>query len=324
MSRSVHANRLSAHADRTSLRAPGLRRCAVLAVIALVAACGKEAPPSSPPATTPEQTEGLAKSEPMPIKPLPERGHGVLHYAAGVVDVDAFSAPRRPLLEQLAHDAQFTLEGDDGAWPPLTLRLRDTPLELALPRLVGDLEYTAEWKNVNGAHRLTKLHVGAARRPVAADRGTEGALPTGEVSAALDRAIAEMHESARSAAGAAPRTEDAPRIDDSDPEARMRAVLALEPEGDQLKELERILKSDPDPRVRAAATASLENSEEFAAVRSLVDALHDPNPEVVVEVIDSLEFAADSSIVPDLEPLLAHEDAQVRQRAADAIAFFAQ
>ena len=247
----------------------------------------------------------------------------MLHYAAGLLDVDAYAAPRRPLLEQLAREAGFALEADTGDWPPLTLRLEAAPLELALPKLVGDLEYAADWKTVNGAHRLAKLKVGAVRPPSSiADAQNEDALQPGEVSAALDRALAEMRSARSGDAGATARTSDAPRIDDRDPEARMRAVLALEPEGEQLATLENILKNDPDPRVRAAATASLENSEDFAAIRSLVDALHDQDPEVVVEVIDSLEFAADASIVPDLEPLLAHDDARVRQRAADAIEFF--
>jgi HEAT repeat protein len=71
--------------------------------------------------------------------------------------------------------------------------------------------------------------------------------------------------------------------------------------------------------VRAAATVGLEDSDEFAAVQALVGALDDPNAEVVVEAIDSLEFAGDASVVPALQQVLSHPDARVRDAAAKAI-----
>src|SRR5262249_55397058 len=156
----------------------------------------------------------------------------------------------------------FALDIEASNWPPLTLRLDAAPLEVALPKLVGDLEYAAEWKTVNGTHRLTKLRVGALRQlATAVDASSDEVLPPGEVTAALDRAIAEMHDASRPGANAPEQTKVAPKIDDPDPDARIRAVLALTPEGEQLETLQHLLKSDPDPRVRAAATASLENSE---------------------------------------------------------------
>jgi HEAT repeat protein len=111
------------------------------------------------------------------------------------------------------------------------------------------------------------------------------------------------------------------RTDDPDPEVRLRAAMVLEPEEEGLNRLVDLLANDPDPRVRAAATVSLENSELFGAMEALLAALNDPNPEVVVEVIDSLEFAGDASTIRHLEPLLAHEDSSVREAASGAIAF---
>jgi HEAT repeat protein len=235
------------------------------------------------------------------------------------VSVDALAAPREPLLRQLARDAEFALASDGSEWPPLTLRIDAIPLELALPRLVGDLGYDAEWQTRNGGHRLVKLTVGTDRPRAQPGGPDEVDAAAADVSATLERAL-----EAQSAMPPSPeeRAAQAALVTDPDPEQRIRAALALEPEGEGLKQLLDMLANDPDPRVRAATTASIENSEEFAAVRALVDALHDPNPEVVVEVIDSLEFAADASIVPDLEPLLGHEDPRVRQRAAEAIDFY--
>ena len=92
----------------------------------------------------------------------------------------------------------------------------------------------------------------------------------------------------------------------------------------QLEAFDRLIEMlarDPDAGVRAATTASLENSDRIAAVNALIEALNDPSPAVVVEVIDALEFAGDASIVPQLRPLLEHHDPRVRDIAAEAIAF---
>ena len=113
-------------------------------------------------------------------------------------------------------------------------------------------------------------------------------------------------------------------LDAEDPEQRVRALLALEPEGEGLDALVRAIESDPDPRVRAAATVGLEEGEDFAALQALVGALDDPEPEVVIEVLDSLEFAGDESLAPKIEPLLAHPDARVRQAAGNAMQMLGQ
>ena len=231
-------------------------------------------------------------------------------FANGVVSIDASEAPRRALLEALAQRAGFALEAPAGALPPITLRLDAQPLEAALPRVVGDRDYRTEWELRDGSHRLAKLAIGEARYAASADAST---LRPGEVSDAVQRALQERDQALSEA-------EALRRLKDQDPETRLAAVLALDGEGETLAALAGVLERDPDPRVRAAATVGLEESEEFAAVQALVGALDDPNPEVVVEVIDSLEFAGDASVVPSLKPLLSHSDARVRKAAADAIA----
>jgi HEAT repeat protein len=243
---------------------------------------------------------------------LPARGEWQVAVAGGAISVDAFEAPRRPLLEALAARAGFALEIAPGELPPLTVRIAAQPLELALPLLVGELQYRADWASESGGHRLAKLVVGGPRQ---APLGDASALPHGEVSAALARALQELADEEQPMS-----EEDALRhVRDADPEARVRAVLALDSEGEGLAALTAAIEDDPDPRVRAAATVGLEDADEFAAVQALVGALDDPHPEVVVEAIDSLEFAGDASVVPALEPLLSHADARVRKAAADAI-----
>ncbi|HEU4429576.1 MAG TPA: HEAT repeat domain-containing protein [Myxococcota bacterium] len=296
-------------------------RAALIALAAACAlACGDEPAPGAP-ADSPEPPSASApESPPRESAPRawPASGAWSLAFAQGAVSVDAFEAPRRPLLEELAKRAGFALEAAPGAWPPLTLRIEAQPLELALPLLVGELEYRAEWASDAGAHRLTRLVVGGARG--AQPSADAPSLRPGEVGDSLQRALAELADEEEPLDEA-----DALRgLEAADPETRMRAVLALEPEGEGLTALIGAIERDPDPRVRAAATVGLEESDEFAAVQALVGALADANPEVVVEAIDSLEFAGDASVVASLEPLLGHSDPRVRKSAADAIRLLAE
>jgi hypothetical protein len=286
--------------------------CAAL----LALACQREAP--QPAAHAAPAAQPLAPA-PAPSAaaphPLLPPGQWQLAVAAGVVSVDASEAPRRPLLEALAKRAGFALEAAAGDWPPLTLRVDAIPLESALPLLVGELEYRAEWvsgASGEGVHKLAKLVVGGPR---SADASDGSSLAPGVVSDSLQHALRVLHDEKEPMAEA----DALALLKDADPEQRVRAVLELEGEGDGLKALVGAIERDPDPRVRAAATVGLEDSEEFAAVQALVGALRDPNADVVLEAIDSLEYAGDASVVASLQPLLAHTDPRVRKAASDAI-----
>ena len=290
-----------------------MKRSALLLVALLSLHCGGDEEPPAPVA----EAAAPAKPEVPPSQLPPQRawipvGTYALRFEAGALSVEAFDAPRRPLLEDLAQRAGFALEAAPGDWPALTLRLEAQPLELALPLLVGEFEYRAEWANADGEHRLTKLVIGAPR---SAANLPEGALRPGEVGAALERALKEQRDRAELLS-----EEDAlAQLKDADPEQRVRAALALDAEGAGLSALMGALENDPDPRVRAATTVSLEESEELAAVQALVGALDDPEPEVVIEVLDSLEFAGDESTVIYVQPLLSHPDPRVRQAAGNAM-----
>ncbi len=298
------------------------RRAAWLALAAALG-CGGESRDEPAPAIA-ARAEGAAQAalpahasaaSKAPEAPLPPRGTSRLSVADGRVSVAAFAAPRQPLLEQLASVVGFRLELGDAPLTPLTLQIEDQPLELALPLLVGDLEYQAEWTSEEGAHRLALLRVGGARKP--APSSDDGGLRTGEVHTSLERELEAQRQ-----APLAPRSRSEIERDlaSSDPELRVRAALSLESEGRDLERLGSLLESDPDPRVRAAATVGLEDAEDFAGLDALLGGLDDPNPEVVVEVLDSIEYAGDESVVPRLRPLLAHSDPRVREAAANAIA----
>ncbi|MBM4383965.1 MAG: HEAT repeat domain-containing protein [Deltaproteobacteria bacterium] len=290
-----------------------MKRSALALALLLSLHCGgeEERSPVAEPAAAPAQPE-VPPSQVPPQRVWIPAGTYTLRFEASALSVEAFDAPRRPLLEELAQKAGFVLEAAPGDWPALTLRLEAQPLELALPLLVGEFEYRAEWSNEDGAHRLAKLVVGAPRTSA---NLPEGALRPGEIGDALERALKEHGDASESLS-----EEDAlAQLKDADPEQRVRAALALEAEGAGLTALMNALEHDPDPRVRAATTVSLEESEDFAAVQALVSALDDPEPEVVIEVLDSLEFAGDESTVIYVQPLLSHPDPRVRQAAGNAL-----
>ena len=106
---------------------------------------------------------------------------------------------------------------------------------------------------------------------------------------------------------------------DPSPELRADAAESILATGIALDYLTRIITTDPSPEVRMAATYSLENSDDPRAVDTLIMGLNDASPEVLVEVIDSLDFLDDRSAIPYLQPLLDHPNEDVRDAAESAI-----
>ena len=111
------------------------------------------------------------------------------------------------------------------------------------------------------------------------------------------------------------------RLADPDPEVRATEVAGLEPDADGLQQLERILATDPDPEVRIAATEVLADGDSSGAVEALLRALSDSDSRVVIAALDGLEFAADETVIPRLQPLLQHPAGDVREKAAETIEF---
>jgi HEAT repeat protein len=107
----------------------------------------------------------------------------------------------------------------------------------------------------------------------------------------------------------------------SDPQIREEAALEIEADGPGLEALVRLIYDDPDPLVRRAAAAQLEDSDTHAGVQALLHALRDTDSRVVIQAIESLEFAGDESLIPELEQLLDSRDREVRKAAEEAIEF---
>jgi hypothetical protein len=110
-------------------------------------------------------------------------------------------------------------------------------------------------------------------------------------------------------------------LDSSDPDARVDAADWIDLEGEALERMISLLESDPDPVVRATIVDRLGEEITATTLAALVNALRDRDPEVVLQAIDVLEFEAEDWLIPELEPLLAHSDPEVREAAQDAIEY---
>jgi hypothetical protein len=105
-----------------------------------------------------------------------------------------------------------------------------------------------------------------------------------------------------------------------DPEAsaeRVSRTESLNAAGDDLGTLLATLASDPDPAVRVAAADLLAESERAEAIDGLLLALEDPSREVVLQALETLALVGGPDILPSIEPLLDHDDAEIREAAED-------
>ncbi len=64
---------------------------------------------------------------------------------------------------------------------------------------------------------------------------------------------------------------------------------------------------------------TLGDEDSIVSVNPLLDALRDPEPEVVIEALDALEYVGDETLIPELAFLLEHPSPEVRERALEAI-----
>jgi HEAT repeats len=294
----------------------------------LVWACGREDSGAPQRAETAPAPASAAAERPGRLAP----GTARLRYESGRVTLDANAAPVRPLLERLAAEARFELEIEPVDWPPLSASFADLSLAEALARVIGNRDYTAQWRaSAGGAEpHLALLRVGAE---VVADTAASRKQREFSREDQDDRAKGKKSSVAGGVAGTLAHalrqrppeseTQEAllAKLQDSSAQVRRDAAAEIRPEGEGVHALSQLLANDPDPGVRAAATAGLEVADDPAAVQALIAGLGDPDPSVVVEVLDSLEFAGDATVIPRIVPLLQHPDSAVREAAQDAIDF---
>lgn len=229
----------------------------------------------------------------------------------GRFNILANDAPPRDILSDLAILAGFEIVDAGQPLQQVTLAIEDSDIHAALVVLLkpGPYQIIYEFDKNRSKDTLTRIVIGRTTalpklaQPQSLPPTMEGAPLPG-----ADEASLSMEDQAYLSL-----------LLDPSPGVRADAAESIEATGIALDYLAWIITSDPSPEVRMAATYSLENSDDPRAVDILIMGLGDADPEVLVEVIDSLEFLDNRSTVPYLQPLLDHPDGDVRDAAESAI-----
>jgi hypothetical protein len=231
------------------------------------------------------------------------------------------------ILEQLAGQAGFEIIAGKTTAKPITLRIERAALIEAIALILDGSSYTLRYDldEASGTRILARVEIGKDLDKSAAN--LTKAAPTNALRAS-DRSSSASTQSAEgarsdgtepaSAEYAAEQAELLSSLDSPDPEARAEAADWIDLDGEALERVISLLESDPDADVRTTIVERLGDVESPAAVAALVVALRDPDAEVVLRAIEVLEFQAEAWLIPELEPLLAHPDPEVREAARDA------
>jgi len=236
----------------------------------------------------------------------------------GRFTIVANSAPARDILDDLAILAGFEVLDAGTPLERVTLAIDGVEIHATLVELLQPHPYQTiyAFDNTRSAYTLTRVMVGnpstmpetIPAQPCPPGTGSATINPEGAPLPGADQALLSVEDQAYLTL-----------LLDPSPEVRADAAESIEATGIALDYLARIITTDPSPEVRMATTYSLENSEDPRAVDTLIMGLDDADPEVLVEVIDSLDFLDDRSAIPYLQPLLDHPDEDVRDAAESAI-----
>jgi hypothetical protein len=264
---------------------------------------------------------------------LPAKGEVVVTHSDRGFTVRANEAHRMKIAKGLGEAGSFTVvaRGLQKA-APVTYTVADASAEAIVADLFQGVPYAFFYKPGpdGGANALDRVLVGmavglrphgkAAPEGGLANRGRRAGGKRGEGSARA--AMTPEERQARLDAQRKQHEEALASLSDADETVRADAVADLDT--DQIEDMEKLrglLASDPSPLVRKAAADQLSSASGPAAAEALVQALGDPDPEVVIQTIDSLEYVGDASLASKLEPLRSHPDPRVREKADEALHF---
>jgi hypothetical protein len=297
----------------------GIAACVVALVVAVLQLSNREA--QEAPAVSPSAPDATASAEPN----LPPPGSIRIEVAGGRYSVLANQAGRIPLLRRLAEAAGFELVVHQVKRRRLTLQLRDVEIDDVLESVLDDVGYQLSFRfdEQRGANVLAQVAVGqaelgekAAPRERAQKSRRKRITKALRERAAREAAVTPEERAARERE----RREQVERdLVDSRPDVRAAAVAELDLEADT-RSLAALVQSDPHPMVRAAAAEQLAFGDE-SGVPTLLAALQDPDPSVVLAALDALEFVADADAIPSVAPLLQHPDPVVREAASSTIEY---
>ena len=285
---------------------------------------------------------------------LPASGEVAIRPSGETVTVLANQASVTKLVKRLSQAYRFELELLEFEDRPVGVFAVDTTLGDVLEQALEGIPYAVRYGVESGRSRLVWLAVGKkAGKAIAKPRRkgeTGGEDERKEQKRKEDKweedqekeGLAEQEEEEREERTLPRRADDAERrnlflagradreavrrteayedLASRDPETRQDAVQMLDPETPtDVNNLARVAAYDEDFRVRIAAVEQLELSGSRTAVEAITGALWDPEAEVVVAAVKALRLLGDSNTVPMVEPLLGHENREVRDQAEELV-----
>jgi len=286
---------------------------------------------SSAPETQPQRLQALPDAGAIFVE-VTERGVTALANAASQVEV----------LRRLESAVGFQLvlrEVDEDRL--ISVRIADSALEIVLAEVLTGVPYRLRYEvdEAQGGHSLAIVAAGNFQRgPSAEERQQSRALLRQRGRDAIARNRQQQDEEERRVETLSPEERERLRqeamearrelevqiasdLESPDSWVRADAARQIEAVGDGISQLGQLLADDPNAEVRVAAASQLSDSDSAGSINSLLAALDDPSSSVIIETLDSLVFVGDETIIPAIQPLLRHPDAEVREAAADAVDF---
>jgi hypothetical protein len=275
----------------------------------------------------------VRRAEP-PSPALPAPGSVLVSLSEWGVTVRANQASRRMILAELERSAGFRLKFAPGTRLEelVTIDAVDVSLEEVFKSLLEGGPYALYFGvAASGERVLEQVAVGdfsatdvaapdlAAKAPVKSDWISSRARERPSRNIERDP-IAQAERLERLERR---REENFSQLDDDDPAIRADAAEGLRADDETIPALTDLALNDPDAGVRKAALSALSDApqEDTAARGALLGALSDPDPEVVLIALDSIEWIGDASMGSDITPLLQHSNAEVREAAAVTLSF---
>ena len=99
-------------------------------------------------------------------------------------------------------------------------------------------------------------------------------------------------------------------------------VYKISPEDEGLDNLIKLIESASSPNIKMAALDQLAGADAYIAIEATISALNDPNPEIALKALETIQFIGDESVVRHIEKLLIRSPSEkVRRAAKEAIDF---
>ncbi len=308
------------------------RICAILLcqLTLLLLACGHDEKAAGSVESSAPRVASAVQAE---LPPLPPAGEVTLELSGDTLTLLANQAPRRAVLRKLeeAREFELVLAEPKAAKGAVTLRLVEVSVEEALVATLSGVAFSLRYVPFDEVSLVDQVTVGTAEavepvgRPMRAQkmkqtRRQEFRRKFARSQEAQAREQAELSEEERDQRQAQAAAELERGL--ASPDARTRAGAVAQLDEARFADLVDHLQNDRSAEVRVAAAEALGSlNATRAGTSALVAALGDPDPQVVIAALDSLQWVEDPSVIPDVREVLDHPNVEVREAASETMSW---